>query len=494
MSKFLCISAVYIVLVIGLFICDSAIASSLYDTVWTLTSTTTSPPNSGDVVSSGGKYYRLTKGSTSCCTSQVYAGFSNGAWRCALGYRGQNAGKITWYSFVEIASVNLFVDSDGDGLDDDYDPCPDSEDKHIDITKTYNACTGEWYKFTVNGDSCDTGITYRNTKYSFADLEDAMDAAKDAGCLVTAFSTSSMSAEEYQRWWEQEKNKAGASGPPAGRVDDTDSEVDGPVDFEWDSSSNSTSSSSNSTSDSSGSTSSNSSESSSGSASSNSTSASGDSGGDSSGFGDDLKDSTDKVVDSIEKLGDDIDIDLKDQTRDLKLALAGTTSAINAGSSRLSGDLGDVWSKLSGLGTTLNGVSTGIGNAATQAHTDAQAISDAVKSLAKAVNGSGDVVELSMNGTGFEPPKSTDIEGVVSDRVSAAKSRFSNSWSGLQTSFNSIFTITLSGSSDLPKWTWNILGQTVVIDFNDYATELNWIAIAGVLFASISAIFIVFDK
>jgi hypothetical protein len=42
-------------------------------------------------------------------------------------------------------------------------------------------------------------------------------------------------------------------------------------------------------------------------------------------------------------------------------------------------------------------------------------------------------------------------------------------------------------------WNWPMLGHVIVIDFNNYADELNWLGLAFLFFATISAVFIVIN-
>ncbi len=101
--------------------------------------------------------------------------------------------------------------------------------------------------------------------------------------------------------------------------------------------------------------------------------------------------------------------------------------------------------------------------------------------------------EVSVSGT-IAVPNPAMLEPVTSDRIEASKNKFLQRWNDLKLTFSGIFDVNLSGTGHLPIWHWVILGKSITLDFNDYATELNWIGLAVVLLASISAVFIVIDK
>ncbi len=88
----------------------------------------------------------------------------------------------------------------------------------------------------------------------------------------------------------------------------------------------------------------------------------------------------------------------------------------------------------------------------------------------------------------------SSLEPVSEDRVEAAKTRFQASWDALKLSFSDIFSVNLVGVGRLPVWTWHVLDHIIVIDFNRYDTELNWIGLAALFIVSISSIFIVIGK
>lgn len=94
----------------------------------------------------------------------------------------------------------------------------------------------------------------------------------------------------------------------------------------------------------------------------------------------------------------------------------------------------------------------------------------------------------------IKKPEEVTLEPVSEDRIAEAKARFFDSWDTLKATVSDIFTANLSGTGRLPVWTWQVLGHTVIIDFNKYSTELNWIGLAGLFMASLSAIFIVLGK
>lgn len=85
------------------------------------------------------------------------------------------------------------------------------------------------------------------------------------------------------------------------------------------------------------------------------------------------------------------------------------------------------------------------------------------------------------------------LEPVSQDRVEAARTRFQTSWNNLKQTFADMFTVNLTGIGRLPVWNWPMLGHVIVIDFNVYAEELNWLGLAFLFFATISAIFIVIN-
>jgi hypothetical protein len=88
----------------------------------------------------------------------------------------------------------------------------------------------------------------------------------------------------------------------------------------------------------------------------------------------------------------------------------------------------------------------------------------------------------------------SSLEPVSEDRVLASKTRFQASWDALKLSLSDIFSVNLTGVGRLPVWTWSVLGHNIVIDFNRYDTELNWIGLAALFIVSISSIFIVIGK
>lgn len=88
----------------------------------------------------------------------------------------------------------------------------------------------------------------------------------------------------------------------------------------------------------------------------------------------------------------------------------------------------------------------------------------------------------------------SSLEPVSEDRVLAAKTRFQASWDALKLSLSDIFSVNLTGVGRLPVWTWSVLGHNIIIDFNRYDTELNWIGLAALFIVSISSIFIVIGK
>lgn len=85
------------------------------------------------------------------------------------------------------------------------------------------------------------------------------------------------------------------------------------------------------------------------------------------------------------------------------------------------------------------------------------------------------------------------LEPVSQDRVEASRNRFQTSWNNLKQTFADMFTVNLTGIGRLPVWNWPMLGHVIVIDFNVYAQELNWLGLAFLFFATISAIFIVIN-
>jgi hypothetical protein len=85
------------------------------------------------------------------------------------------------------------------------------------------------------------------------------------------------------------------------------------------------------------------------------------------------------------------------------------------------------------------------------------------------------------------------LEPVTSDRVDAARTRFQESWNNLKLTFSEMFSVNLTGIGRLPVWNWPMLGQVIVIDFNNYADELNWLGLAFLFFATISSVFIVIN-
>lgn len=86
------------------------------------------------------------------------------------------------------------------------------------------------------------------------------------------------------------------------------------------------------------------------------------------------------------------------------------------------------------------------------------------------------------------------IDPVSEDRVEAARLRFLEAWQDLKSMFMDMLSLNLPGSGRLPVWTWSMLGQTVVIDFNDFATELNWFGLAFLFLATVSSVFLVISK
>lgn len=88
---------------------------------------------------------------------------------------------------------------------------------------------------------------------------------------------------------------------------------------------------------------------------------------------------------------------------------------------------------------------------------------------------------------------SGSLEPVSQDRVEASRTRFQTSWNNLKQTFADMFTVNLTGIGRLPVWNWPMLGHVIVIDFNVYAEELNWLGLAFLFFATISAIFIVIN-
>lgn len=87
----------------------------------------------------------------------------------------------------------------------------------------------------------------------------------------------------------------------------------------------------------------------------------------------------------------------------------------------------------------------------------------------------------------------SSLEPVSADRVEAARLRFHESWQNLRLTFSEMFSVNLSGSGRLPSWTWVMLGHSIVIDFNQFATELNWLSLAFLFLATISSVFIVIN-
>ncbi|MDD3472384.1 MAG: hypothetical protein PHS86_06345 [Syntrophaceae bacterium] len=341
------------------------------------------------------------------------------------------------------------TDTDADGLPDINDPCPDNADNFFKHYLAPNSCDGSYYFFQITGE-CGETKTYYNPKYSSVN-EAYQDATANPNCSAEP-EEKSVTPQQVANFFAS--NAGGSTAPAGSGVIPEDS-----VDLTG---GNSTSTSPQEvTSD---------------------------------------DPDTQKVIDAIKVMRETLEETLDKQTKKLvdseNLAADRIVSTLKSGNNLVSG-------RLSGVENAINVLKGNAGTYADQAHTDSENIAKSIKDLAKAVNGSGDVVEVSVNGTDIElpPGMSTELENpsnstlepVKEDRVEASKQKFFTALQNLIDQYSNIFELNLSGTGKLPVWHWVLMGQTVTIDFNDYATELNWLGLAVVLIATISAVFIVFD-
>jgi hypothetical protein len=364
---------------------------------------------------------------------------------------GENAGKHQSWSqtyhvyYSSSGPTNLPQDTDGDGVKDDIDPCIDSYDTNFKIYRAKNVCTGSYYFFQITGE-CGNTETYFNPIYD-SEKSAYEDSLANPECSpISSFATASMSAQDFENWYAQHHPNVnvGGSSPDDAIPDQSIPDPTGgnstvqippkPVDAS--------------------------------------------------------DPDSQKVIDQIERMKVAVEQAVQFSGQKVAGQVQVTGDQIVAG-------LKGVTNAVNGL--SMGGVSTAVNSAATTAHSDSQAMLQKLEEIKNkpvsnaTASATLELPSVSVSGS-FTIPEPGVLEPVSEDRVIAAKERFMNAWDNLKNSFSGIFDLNLSGSGSLPVWTWPILGQNIVIDFNEYSTELNWIGLALLFIASVYAIFIVFGN
>lgn len=282
-----------------------------------------------------------------------------------------------------------FPDADGDGIEDQYDPCPDTPNSDVTVKPYHNNCHEELSFLEVTGyaaDGSECGGTYRyelddSTMNSTVRNSDQITADANAGC--------------YQAGEPYNMTAAGYQGSQSAGTTPSENATNGFM--SW----HSSSSSSNSTG---------------GGNSTGSTNSTGSGDGNSTGSGSGDGNSTGSGT--------------------------GTSNSTGSGSSNSTGGN-------STYGTPI-------------------------------------AFKYSSNSTSFY---NLDQEN---QRATTAKSELLQKWHQLKSRFDSILDVNLSGSSQLPTWHWNILGNTIDIDLGQFADALSYIGLAIIFIATLKALFIVF--
>lgn len=385
--------------------------------------------------------------------------------------------EITRYDLDPSGPVDPTVvfppDTDGDGLTDDYDPCPDTPNDKFRVWRVRNICEGFFYVFEVSGGCGEQNIYYNKSKFSSSKA--AYDAATQDGRnnrACVSIDVVYLTGEQLADYFDL-PNDANASTSPGDDID-TNLDDNSPV-------------------------------------------------GTNSTLPHDPQDIPKPESDNIEfqKLIDQMERSQKLLSNDMYLNTEKVVSTlksnhqemalnqereilqlggVNRGLLDVANGLNDLNGNMQGVGTTI-GESIGSSTEALkeQMTSDTDKIVDAISGIPNAtvnVNMPEDSTDpISLPGTLNIPADgSTTLDPVAEDRVLSSKSRFMDSWADLKCSVSGLFSVNLSGSARLPSWSWNVLGRQVLIDFNDFATPLNWIGLAGLFIASISAIFIVIGR
>lgn len=406
----------------------------------------------GNFITYGNKKYEVKKSSGFHTLNTYYPGVSiflkDGdtitVFRVFYTTLGPNT--YAYHSYSVIKEVPYNVDSDDDGLSDDHDPCPDSKDDKFRVWRVRNICEGFFYMFEISGECLNSdGSGRKNAKMyvnsgRFESQDAALAAAASAGdCAV--IDDLYLSGSELQDFFDGPKSSNSTASPG-----DNSPSIDGkdPV-------------------------------------GNNSTLP----------YDKDIpKPESDdpniqKLIDQIERIQKALSNDLYISTKNLAASIDSLkeSSAYNQGRTN----------------SHLSGINKGISDFKDQSHADANRIIDAISKINSTIivnmnpDGGGDD-SGSLPGSINKPGEPTTLEPVSEDRITEAKLRFDNAWASLKASVSGIFDANLGGSGRLPIWHWQVLGKSVVIDFNKYSTELNWIGLAGLFMASLSAIFIVLGK
>ncbi|GAB1411222.1 hypothetical protein MASR1M90_23760 [Desulfovibrionales bacterium] len=344
------------------------------------------------------------------------------------------------------------VDTDGDGLNDVDDPCPDTPDTNLSVYRAKNSQTGSYYFFQITGD-CGKTISYMNPIY--ASWDEMIEAAKQEPDPF-AVDTVSMNPQDFQKWKDSltgDKPIGSESLPGTNPFspDPTGPNTPSPLPPVPESS----------------------------------------------------DPDTQKVIQEIERLKSSI-------TRDVKESSSKITNQIETSTNKIVGALKGV----GGSGASMVGVENKLSTTNSKLGAIEGAISSGNEDIVGALGDIKEAVENIKvgsgsgggNGTG-EDESGPDLSGfpefevgetnssfgkVEEEKITAAKQSFESSVNTLKASVTGILNANLSGSSSLPVWNWSILGHNITIDINQFASTLNYVGIALILCASISAIFIVF--
>jgi hypothetical protein len=364
---------------------------------------------------------------------------------------GPNTGKFYtdyqdhFVNYVTTPPANLPQDTDGDGVKDDIDPCPDSYDEKFKLWRLKNVCTGSYYVFQITGE-CGVTETYTNPIYN-SQKSAIDDASANPDCApVSAMGSASMSAQDFENWYAQHHPNVNVGGSsPDDAIPDLS--IPDPT------------------------------------------------GGNSTVHippkpVDASDPDSQKVIDQIERMKVAVE-------QAVQLSGQNVVGQVQVTGDQIVAGLKGVTNAVNGL--SMGGVSTAVNSAAATAHSDSQAMLQKLEEIKNkpvsnaTASATLELPSVSVSGS-FTIPESGVLEPVSEDRVIAAKQRFMTAWDNLKNSFTGIFDVSLSGSGSLPVWTWPMLGQNVVIDFNEYSTQLNWIGLALLFIASVYAIFIVFGN
>lgn len=215
-------------------------------------------------------------------------------------------------------------DSDGDGVSDIYDPCPNSSDNYFSHYLVPNSCDGSYYFFQITGE-CGETKTYFNPKYN-AVGEAYQDSMSHPNCTGDP-QVKSVTPGQVQGFFD---SHSGSTSPAGDGVI-----LDQPVDLTG------------------------------GSSSSNSTAPAEVTSTDSN---------TQSVIDAIKLMRDTLKSKLDDVSSDI-------TDRIQVDSDRIVSAIKTTSNNVASLGTSISGVTSAVNSAGTTAHADALALKTAIEGI-----------------------------------------------------------------------------------------------------------------